>query len=324
VEPRNPAEGDRPWDFVVYHALSPDKGCSDGFGAAWAVWKRSPDVRLVPAIFGRPLELTLVEARGKRVIFVDYCPDRQFLLDLNAVAAEVLVLDHHKSAKERCGDLPFCGFDLEQSGAVIAWKTLHGAEVPAMLRYIQDRDLWRHELPASREVAAVLQLMPSRDERDFASWSRLAERFSSTSEFEGVAWQGRTILQSNDALVDLVLSNASSASSPDGKFKVAIVNSSALQSELGERLSQDHDIGVVWWIDSAGMLHFSFRSKPGGFPVDGIAMAMGGGGHPHAAGAVVPTSMNAVLSPTSIVLGAIQRLVSEAMQAQAPEAPVRS
>src|SRR5207237_3014797 len=66
-------------------------------------------------------------------------------------------------------DLPVAHFDMERSGAVITWEHLHQSPPPELLRYIQDRDLWRWELPHAREVLAALDSYAM----DFQVWDGL-------------------------------------------------------------------------------------------------------------------------------------------------------
>ena len=75
---------------------------------------------------------------------------------LAARAGSTRVLDHHATAAEDLAGLPFVTIDLDRSGAVLAWEHFHpGRPVPLLLRYVQDRDLWRWALPRSREVNAA-------------------------------------------------------------------------------------------------------------------------------------------------------------------------
>ncbi|MGH7257198.1 MAG: phosphoesterase, partial [Nitrospiraceae bacterium] len=57
--------------LVLYHAE-----CADGFGAAWAIWKRFPEVRFLPVKHGEPRPKDL---RGERVVIVDFSYARPVL-----------------------------------------------------------------------------------------------------------------------------------------------------------------------------------------------------------------------------------------------------
>lgn len=50
------------------------------------------------------------------------------------------------------------GLNMDRSGAAIAWEHFHNDEMPDLIRYIEDRDLWRWELPDSEAVSEALGL----------------------------------------------------------------------------------------------------------------------------------------------------------------------
>ena len=67
------------------------------------------------------------------------------------------LLDHHKTAQESLTGLPGCLVDLSKSGAALSWQHFHpDQKMPDLLAYVQDRDLWKFELPNSREISLHL------------------------------------------------------------------------------------------------------------------------------------------------------------------------
>ncbi|HRI40013.1 MAG TPA: hypothetical protein PLO50_15770, partial [Nitrospira sp.] len=58
-------------DIVLYHA-----DCFDGFGAAWAVWKKVPNARFLPVKHGQPPPSDL---NDRRVLIVDFSYARPIL-----------------------------------------------------------------------------------------------------------------------------------------------------------------------------------------------------------------------------------------------------
>ena len=78
-----------------YHA-----GCPDGFGAAWSVWRAwRGRGRYVPR--GHDDALDAGAHAGEIVAFVDIAPHNELLRALAETAAQVIVLDHHLSARDR-------------------------------------------------------------------------------------------------------------------------------------------------------------------------------------------------------------------------------
>lgn len=259
-EPAPLGVGTRP--LVLYHA-----DCPDGFGAAFAAWKR----------FGDQGEYRGVshgeqppEVRNRQVIIADFAYDRETTLRLAGAAAKLVILDHHRSAQGEIGDLPFCVFDMDRSGAVMTWEHLHSEPVPPLLQYVQDRDLWRNALPESEEVSAALRARPF----DFAVWDSL--------RIEDLRAEGRSLLIYQRRTVDRIAAHASAVEIAG--FRVPTVNSPVLQSELGDRLAQGHPFAAVWWQGAGEVARWSLRSTPEGLDVSEIAAKYGGGGHRTAAG----------------------------------------
>ncbi len=254
VQPHTP-------DVVLYHAE-----CMDGFGAAWALWKRFPQARFVPVKHGFPQPSGLDD---QHVVMVDFSYPRADILALADCTASLQILDHHITAESALADLPYAYFDMDRSGAVLAWEWAHAQSVPWLLQYVQDKDLWRWQLPHSREISSALASYPF----DFAIW----EQF----QFETLRIEGTGILRSENNLIDKLTLDAVMVSVAG--HTVPAVHSPVLASQIGERLAADHAFGVIWH-QKDGRRYFSLRSKAGGISVSEIAAQYGGGGHTHAAG----------------------------------------
>jgi oligoribonuclease NrnB/cAMP/cGMP phosphodiesterase (DHH superfamily) len=252
-------------DIVLYHAE-----CADGFGAAWAIWKRFPSARYLAVKHGFPPPDGLA---GRHVVIVDFSYPRDLLETLAKQTASLLVLDHHITAQKALAGLPCAYFDQKKSGAVLAWEWAHREPVPWLLKYVQDKDLWEWALPASREISAALASYPY----DFHLWDGLRQ--------ETLEAEGRAILRYENELVDKIAAEAVTVSF-HGQT-VPAVQSAVLTSQIGERLAKGRPFCIIWH-DRDGRRYFSLRSAPDGADVGAIASAHGGGGHTHAAGFSVP------------------------------------
>lgn len=264
--------GPTPPDIVLYHA-----DCSDGFGAAWALWKKFPAAEFKAVKHGYPPPSNLED---RRIVMVDFSYNRPTLETMAQQAASLLVLDHHITAQDALAGLPFAYFDLKKSGAVLAWEWAHQQPAPWLLQYVQDKDLWTWALPGSREINAALASYPY----DFHVWDALRQ---DTLEAEG-----RAILRYETELVGKIAASATVLSFQGALVPVA--QSSVLTSQIGERLSKDHPFCVIWH-DRDGRRYYSLRSRDDGADVAAIAMQYGGGGHTHAAGFSTPLGPNAPL-----------------------------
>ncbi|MCA9793076.1 MAG: phosphohydrolase, partial [Candidatus Eremiobacteraeota bacterium] len=148
---------------VLYHAQ-----CPDGFGAALAAWRVLGDTAVyLPVAHGEAPPDLPAEAR---VAIVDFSYTRDVILGMRERLADMVILDHHKTAEEELAGLDFATFDMHKSGARMAWEYWHPDEpVPELVAYIEDKDLWRWELPQSKEVSIALHAYPM----DFNVWSQL-------------------------------------------------------------------------------------------------------------------------------------------------------
>src|SRR5579863_3929896 len=149
--------------LCVYHAA-----CADGLGAAWAVHRAlGENAEFVAAKYGvlppfcnlhfprgSETELDASPLRGRDILIVDFSYPLPVLRAMAQEARSVLVIDHHKTAREDLVELPTCKdvpfwiksyknpngaaptagggrtnlaaiFDLERSGAGLTWDYLH-------------------------------------------------------------------------------------------------------------------------------------------------------------------------------------------------------
>jgi len=272
--------------LVIYHG-----NCIDGFTAAWVMrrwfghWP--PFVGGAPADVGMDAEffaahyapdgqrVQLPDVIGRSVWMVDFCTSREQLLELKAAAAELVVLDHHKTAQSACEGLDFCTFDMARSGAMLAWDYCYPKQsAPWLVWYVQDRDLWEWELERSREVNAFIQSQPMSFER----WDEIVEL-----SFTDAARRGQGALDYIDRYVREMKLQARRASFA-GYDDVPIINAPYIGiSELVGALAEDVPFAVGWFQNAHGAYVYSLRSR-GDFDVSVLAKRFGGGGHKNAAG----------------------------------------
>lgn len=261
---------------VLYHA-----DCADGFGAAWALWKKYPDARYIPVKHGQPPPEGL---DGAHVVMVDFSYRREVIEQLAQSAASLLILDHHVTAQAALAGLPYAYFDVKKSGAVLAWEWAHAEPVPWLLQYVQDKDLWQWRLPDSREMNAALASYPF----DFQVWEGLTR--------DVLKVEGRAILRRDHSLIDKIVEESVLVEF-EGET-VPAVYSPVMTSQIGERLCQGFPFCLIWH-ERDGLRYFSLRSKPGTADVSALASRYGGGGHVNAAGFSRPIDSQAsdILNP---------------------------
>lgn len=253
--------------LFLYHA-----GCWDGFCAAWvhhchplpADW---PPISYIPVQYGEDPPYV----KGAIVTIADFCYPRPVLGTMIADAAKLIVLDHHPTAME-CDGMKGVTITIGKSGARLMCEAL-GMTPHWLVDYTEDRDLWRHALPHSREVNAALRSYPL----DFETWDYLAKM-----EPGNLIDFGAAILRSEEALVRQHVTKA--VTTVIAGHAVRMVNATVLMSEIGHALAQDHPFGATYLINAKGQAVVSLRSREEGLDVSKIARQFGGGGHQHAAG----------------------------------------
>jgi oligoribonuclease NrnB/cAMP/cGMP phosphodiesterase (DHH superfamily) len=247
-----------------------------------------------------------------RVFFVDCSPAREdleylqtaYALPESGLAVSVIVIDHHATTTKRANDgyydqppvpvsfYPGLQPERQRSACVLAWQFCHGRDgLPLLFQYVEDRDLWKWELPESREVSAYLAALP----RDRERWWRAVEAFEEDpAQLEMAAGVGALIRSYQAQLVDRVLEAATfkrvpDPESPSGYAVVGILNTPVLVSESASALLEREPKlqMVAVFRHEGGERCWSLRSRAGsGVDVAAIAEAYGGGGHPCAAGFV--------------------------------------
>lgn len=266
--------------LVIYHAP-----CTDGFTAAWACHKAHPDWDFRPQSHGGAFKI--MDALDRDVYLLDFCFPRQDMVSLACVAKSITVLDHHKTAlaamegfSDVLHDLRIeipvdLIFDMDRSGAMMAWDHFNpGKTPPALVRMVQDRDLWRFTLNGTREMHAVL----SSFEQTFDNWD-FVERMHPTS----VVADGQALLRKHDRDVKELAQRARPIVIR-GHLVPAVNATHQFASDLGHVLAQDAPFAAVY-SDDRNKRIWSLRSSEEGLDVSEIAKSFpGGGGHKHAAG----------------------------------------
>jgi oligoribonuclease NrnB/cAMP/cGMP phosphodiesterase (DHH superfamily) len=255
-------------DCVIYHAH-----CTDGFGAAYSAWK----------LLGNRAEYYACkhgtkppDVKDKNVVILDFSFDNATTKKMIGEAKNLLVIDHHKSAMVELHDISNTHFDMTKSGAMLSWEWFHpGKEPPKFIQYIMDRDLWKWELPYSKEFSAAFDMVPFEFEE--------FEKFEDDSVFDDAVKRGSYILAYSKTVIKKICEKATLKEYKG--LKTYVVNASHWMSEIGSKLSPDCDFATIWYYDhDMKTTIVSLRSFHEHVDVSEIAKDFGGGGHKKAAG----------------------------------------
>lgn len=304
--------------YICYH--SP---CYDGFTAAFCAWKKFDNkVVYIPMDYSKPIP----EFESKSEIYIlDFSLDPEIIVEL-AKTHKVVQLDHHKTAMDKwsdpvlnkqtffslydkCsiskGDSTFhlflddnseIHFDMSKSGARMAWEYFFPeSNIPELIKFVEDRDLWQFKYPQSKPVHAYLSSRPM----TFEAWNQVYFGLEDMLHGGGrnkILLAGGTILSYQDEVVR-ELTTEINWTEIEG-HKVPIV---ACQKRFGsivcDKLLELHTETkfAVYYSDMANNIRqYGVRSRKD-FDVSKIAEKLGGGGHAQAAGWVG----NRILAPLS-------------------------
>lgn len=298
----------KPESIVIYHG-----NCADGFTAALAFWlKYGNTMEYYPGVYSEPPP----DVEGKTVYLVDFSYKKEVVQEMLDKANRIYFIDHHKTSIEDLKDLSdvtsvyynerFSAYtDLNRSGAMLAWdfiynckrnsfrilaemKTVHPEyrEAPKLFHYVQDRDLWKKELPWTDAFSANLFSY----EYYFVEWAGIMSDVENMRGFTKFCEAGEAILRKQQKDITELL-KVTERLMFIGDHSVPCASMPyTLSSEAGHQMLTDDPSAVFaacYW-DTATHRIFSLRSTGDRKDVSEIAKLYGGGGHRNAAGFRVP------------------------------------
>jgi uncharacterized protein len=264
---------------VLYHGK-----CPDGFGGAYAAWKKLGDTaEYIPVDHG---DVPPEGLEGREVYLVDFCyeTDEQMAL-LAKITKRLVVLDHHKSSRSFVENAPEHMYDEKRSGATIAWSYFHPeASMPRLMQYLEDGDLYHYALPETRDIFSYLLVLPF----DFPAWDELALGLED-------AIKRTTILNTAAAYTEFF--EALANSSVDRAKKVHFEGYEVYFATTHPNITMKSYVGNALY-KKVPPFALVVTAHPNGFGVsirgDGsvdvseIAAKYGGGGHPGSSGFFIP------------------------------------
>lgn len=261
---------------VLYHA-----DCPDGFGGAYAAWKKFADgAEYIPVEHGLPPPKHLA---GKEVYIIDFSYPAPILQEILASAQSLTVLDHHEGTKEAVESVPQHVYDDKRSGAVIAWQYFHSeASVPMLLTYVQEGDLYLFSIPNLRAVLAYCYTLPF----TFENWDALAKRMEDASEVQKIAERGDIYVEYATMLKNQIADRAWLVSF-EGHYVLAVDAPRAFGSDVGHMLAKRKPPFAMVIRAKRDGLRVSLRGD-GSIDVSELARRHGGNGHPNAAAFSIP------------------------------------
>ena len=291
----------KPAEYAIYY----HDHCADGFTAAWAAATiLSPDnCDLHPARYDATDQPDPYPLPEQKVLILDFSYPRPVMERLIKEQPSVRLFDHHQTALQKLAGLPGCILDMERSGAMITWQTLtqeqtgvpaKQTDAPDLVRYVQDRDLWRWQLPDSKAINAYIGSIPYQ----FQEWNLLCTQLADRA-YRNIAIQcGLALLRSQEQVVKAQAEQARMAEiyglNPETGmaqlWTVPAANATVHRSETAALLLQNHPDArfAAVYSDTPTGRRWSLRSEDRRADVARVAEFNKGGGHRNAAGFTSP------------------------------------
>ncbi|ART58620.1 phosphoesterase [Acidovorax carolinensis] len=268
-----------PAPLILYHG----RNCPDGFGAALAAWLYYGDSAQYLGLDHGDVKTVddLPPVAGRTVYVLDFSFSADILQAIDQSAAKLVMLDHHKSAAEKLtGFACRCGvvhFDMSKSGSRLAWEFFHpGQPVPALLQYIEDRDIWKWEFPESAGFLSALDMEP----QEFARWQEIAA--FTPGQLTAFMARGAAMDEKYRKLAGDIAEGAQPL--VFNGIEGLMVNAPGMfHSLVGDLLSAKTGTFALMWSAGAQGVKVGLRAQRN-FDCIALAESMGGGGHAQACG----------------------------------------
>lgn len=275
---------------VLYHSNS-----LDGFSAAFIIWQEKCSTKDISSIEFGGTDYGFVphDIENKHVICLGFTYRKNSILSALEKSLSLTIIDNHIFDDSDIGEniknnSKFRHIQIaDKISSIVVWNMLFDEiEAPALLRYIQDRELWEFKMTNTREIIAAL----SSYSLDFSSWFQLFH-----TPIEELLKEGFIIRRYQTELTKAVVKNSTRINFM-GYSRIPIVNCPwFIMSEVVGILSNNEQFAIGYF-DTNNKRHFSLRSSvKSKVNVLKLAKAFGGGGHKNAAGFTANTHDNELL-----------------------------
>jgi oligoribonuclease NrnB/cAMP/cGMP phosphodiesterase (DHH superfamily) len=323
--------------LVVTH-----KNCMDGVGAAAVVREFELFYKSIKVLYkeiqhGTPekenfvANLTDEEKACDSLIFTDMSLDAKQIQEALEIFEDVTILDHHKTALQDVNDCDELLHDSrftfiyepDNSGVGVVLNFLEGhynvdkkdfSEIhrSEMASYIEDRDLWKWEMPKSKEYSEGLRFLLDKEvniaktnvdmedlDKEFQYVDKVDALIEVSKKYykDDIIEVGEILLEKTNQMV-LAKIQGKLRTTYFGEVEVALINTTENISEIGNGICLLKGIpACMYFVLETGEVVFSFRSMDHLPDASLIAKAYGGGGHRNACGFKGDLSLLTTLYP---------------------------
>ncbi len=256
----------------------------DGHCAGAIVRHRFHDaVALYEVDYGLPVPWDAVNA-AETVILTDFSlPKADMDALFRAKGEKFIWIDHHISAMKEMADLPLAGVrNLDKAGCVLTWEYFFpDAPVPAAVKFIGDRDIWRFDYPETRHFCEGLFAQNFNAQND-ALWQSLFS--GDETAVNALIADGEILHTARMKSIRYRVASHGFEATFEG-FRTMAINLPG-NGDIGHHIcSLGYDVAYVYtdvWQDGQIITKVTLYSETTDVSV--LAKAHGGGGHKGAAG----------------------------------------
>lgn len=274
--------------MMIYH----DK-CIDGFTSAFCCYlyfkNKGKSIKYIKGSFDDDLP----KVDNENVLICDFSYKKNDMAYLLKKSNKLIIIDHHKSAEEELINIPEENkfFNSNYSGAYLAWKYFFkDKEIPDVIRYVQDNDLWKKELDSTKEIISYINMLPF----DFIEYEKLLDNnYLKEKKIEGGKMNEKNSIYINKKMNE---AHIIFIQVDDKYYFVPHVQSYTNKSEIGHILNEKNkniDFCVIYSYDKEkDKTFFSLRSNENNMDTTIISKKYMGGGHRNASGFILEKNHN--------------------------------
>lgn len=262
--------------MCFYHRVDLDGVCSGAI-----VKRRFEDCEMVGINYGDEYDFNSIPD-NTTIYVVDFSFDRDVMEDLNK-RCELIWLDHHKSAIEKCDGLGYIkgARKIDKAGCELTWEYLYPHNTPTAVRYLGLYDTWRWvKNPDSEEILQFQYGMRALNlSVDSSDWDYY---FRGIMEMRPVIDNGKAILEYQQQQYANQVKNWSYEVKFEG-YRAIVMNAHG-NSQLFDSVWDEnkYDIMLLYRFNGKKNVVSIYTTKD--IDCSLIAQKFGGGGHAKACG----------------------------------------
>lgn len=263
-----------------YHSSDLDGHCSGAI-----VLNKHPECEMIGVNYNETLNKSDI-TDGETVYIVDFSFSADVMEWLN-LKADLIWIDHHKSAIEKCDHIEnIRGIrEIGKAGCELTWEFLHpNHEIPHGVWLLGRYDVWDHEdinvLPFQYGIRNQGDTRPE-SENGSELWFNILSDFTDIGRIIDV---GLNILR-YQAAQDAMYAKGMSYEAEFHGYNVIVMNKAYSNSKIFDSVydPDKHDFMILFGVKPGEIKYSLYCDKPE-IDVSAIAVQYGGGGHKGAAG----------------------------------------